>query len=223
MIPPILITGAARSGTSMTAGVIHICGAFGGNTSGPNQYNQKGMFENVEIRNNMSKPYLTSLGCDPLGQKPLPNTRQVFEATEDEARQWRARVEQVMCQQGYKDGPWYYKGAKMCLVWYLWHLAFPDAKWIIVRRDKHDIVRSCLRTAFMRKYHDAVGWHKWVEVHERRFQQMIHTGLDVMEVWPKKAIEGDMDEFKRMAEWLGLTWQQKQVEAFIDPALYGRK
>ena len=36
MKDPILITGCARSGTSMIAGVINICGAFGGDMAGPN-------------------------------------------------------------------------------------------------------------------------------------------------------------------------------------------
>jgi hypothetical protein len=56
MKDPILITGAARSGTSMTAGVINICGAFGGVLSGPNKNNKKGMFENNRIRQDIAKP-----------------------------------------------------------------------------------------------------------------------------------------------------------------------
>jgi hypothetical protein len=47
---PIIITGCARSGTSMIAGIINLCGAWKGVTSGPNKYNAKGMFENHELR-----------------------------------------------------------------------------------------------------------------------------------------------------------------------------
>ena len=43
---PIIITGCARSGTSMIAGIIHLCGAWKGNTSGPNKYNKKGNYNN---------------------------------------------------------------------------------------------------------------------------------------------------------------------------------
>ena len=43
IMEPILITGAARSGTSMSAGVVSLCGAWGGELSGPNVYNKKGM------------------------------------------------------------------------------------------------------------------------------------------------------------------------------------
>ena len=60
--PPILITGAARSGTSMTAGNIHKCGAWGGDMAGSTRYNRKGMFENTEIRNTMVKTIMKSIG-----------------------------------------------------------------------------------------------------------------------------------------------------------------
>ena len=73
MNDPILITGAARSGTSMVAGAINICGAFGGNMRGPNKNNEKGMFENVRIVQNLTKPYLRGIGADQLGQYPLPD------------------------------------------------------------------------------------------------------------------------------------------------------
>ena len=44
MKEPILITGCARSGTSMVAGIINMSGAFGGVMAGPNKNNQKGNF-----------------------------------------------------------------------------------------------------------------------------------------------------------------------------------
>ena len=73
----ILITGCARSGTSMIAGIINMCGAFAGDTSGPNRYNQKGMYENAKIRNSIVKPYLREIGMDPKGQFPLPNVKTI--------------------------------------------------------------------------------------------------------------------------------------------------
>ena len=66
MTDPILVTGAARSGTSMTAGIIHLCGAFGGKLSGPTTYNKKGMFENGTIRNELVKPFFSAIGADRL-------------------------------------------------------------------------------------------------------------------------------------------------------------
>lgn len=224
MKDPILITGCARSGTSMTAGIINICGAFGGDMFGPNKHNQKGMFENKEIRQKITKPYLKKIGADPLGQKPLPNNRQVFEVNEKEWQELRSRMQLSMKHQGYRDGAWFYKGAKACLVWYLWHNAFPNAKWVIVRRSREDIANSCMRTSFMRAYREKHGWIRWVKKHERRFEEMKSAGLSVFEFWPSRAIEGDKDHIKDMINFLGLYYDENEkiIQSFIDPKLYRR-
>jgi len=223
---PILITGAARSGTSMVAGAINLCGAFGGNMAGPTGYNRKGMFENTRIRNQIVKPYLRRLGLDPLGQYPLPNVNNLVIPTD-----WRDRVERVMLQEGYKGGPWMYKGAKMCLMWPVWNYAFPSAKWIIVRRRTGDIVNSCVKTKFMRafsneQFRKAVGasdekegWIWWVRQHEKRFVEMIQVGLNCKVVWPERMVCGDYRQMMETIDWLGLEWNS-EVLSFIDPKLW---
>jgi hypothetical protein len=227
---PILITGCARSGTSLTAGIIDICGAFGGVTGkGGTRYNKKGMFENGIIRNGILKPYLRSIQCDPKGQYPLPDISKL-----QCPPNWTERIEGVFKDQGYKEGHWYYKDAKMCLMWNVWHEAFSNAKWIIVRRNRKDIVNSCLKTAFMNAFHSSAaraavgaatkqdGWNWWIDQHEKRFQEMKDAGLNVREVWPEKMVEGDYSEVYKMLEWLGLSWNGKIVN-FVEPKLWKNK
>ena len=223
---PILITGAARSGTSMVAGIINMCGAFGGEMSGPNRSNQKGMFENARIRNDIVKPYLEQIGVDKMGQYPLPDVDSLMIPTD-----LRKRVEQVMIDQGYKSGPWMYKGAKMCLAWPIWHYAFPNAKWIIVRRKTGDIIQSCLKTGFMRAFireeaqklvgakSEKEGWLWWVHQHEKRFVEMINEGVNCKIVWPQRMVYGDYQQIHEMLDWLGLEWKS-EVLNFIDPLLF---
>ena len=203
-----------------------MCGAFGGDMSGPNRNNVKGMFENAAIRNNIVKPYYRSIKVDPLGQYPLPSVDKMKVPTD-----WRERVEQVMVDQGYKSGPWMYKGAKMCQHWPVWNYAFPDAKWVIVRRKSADIVNSCNRTAFMRAFSNHLkqkavgaasqdeGWLWWVHQHLDRFKEMIEADMRPMIVWPDRMVEGDFGQVKEMIDWLGLTWTD-EVENFIDPKLW---
>jgi len=222
----ILITGCARSGTSMVAGVIHICGAFGGEMSGSNKNNMKGMFENAHIRNNIVKPYLRQMGVDALGQYPLPNIEKLQVPVN-----WASQVEDIMQEQGYKDGPWFYKGAKMCLTWPVWHYAFPNAKWIIVRRRTGDIVNSCMKTSFMRAFtrkevqqkvgaaDERGGWIWWVRQHEQRFVEMIQAGLNVKIVWPERMVTGDYQQIYETLEWVGLKWKS-EVTSFIEPKLW---
>lgn len=230
MKEPILITGCARSGTSMVAGIINICGAFGGNMSGPNQNNAKGMFENVRIRQSIVKPYYISLGVDRLGQYPLPdiNDLQIPPG-------WKDRVEQVFIDEGYEKGPWMYKGAKMCQHWPVWNYAFPEAKWVIVRRKTPDIIRSCMRTGFMRAFskpqhqravgaiNEYEGWFWWVQQHVDRFQEMVNEELQTVQVWPERMVDGDFGQIQEMIEWLGLEWREDEVRAFIEPKLWKNK
>ena len=215
---PIFITAAARSGTSMTAGVIHKCGAWGGIMAGPTPYNKRGMFENRQVVDSLVKPCLSALGYDPMGQNPLPPDVEVFKR--GDASRWRQSVLSIMLSQGYKNGPMFYKGAKMCLMWPLWHRAFPNAKWIIVRRLDEDIVNSCMKTSFMRGYKDASGWQGWVEKHLDRFDEMKRANLDIVEVWPQKMVHGNFEEIKFVVEKLGLKWNEREVIDFILPALW---
>ena len=220
---PILITGCARSGTSMTAGVTDICGAWGGNMSGPNSNNKKGMFENPDVRQNVVKPLLRGMGVDPMGQYPLPSDEQLKAMAEPQAMALKGRVLGIMESQGLgEDRAWFYKGAKMCLVWPLWHMAFPNAKWVIVRRDEDEIINSCNLTGFMRNP-GPKGWKGWVEAHVKRFEEMKDAGLQVMEVWPSKMIEGDYSEIKKVMRWLDLFWDEYNVTEFISPSLWNSK
>lgn len=218
---PVLITGAARSGTSIVAGIINKSGAYAGKTSPGNRYNQKGMYENVKIRNTIVKPYLKNLRVDPKGQYPLPDPETV-----PIPNNWGKKVEDVLLEEGYKGGPYMYKGAKMCLFWPVWQHAFPDAKWIIVRRRTGDVVSSCMKTAFMNAFKNRDGWIWWVRQHEKRFIEMIQAGMNVKIVWPEKMLYGNYVEIQDAIEWLGLEWKPKIVHDFIDTKLwssYNRK
>ncbi len=226
MQSPILITGCARSGTSLVAGIINMCGAFGGKMSGATPNNPKGMYENSKIRNNIVKPYLRDIGVDKMGQYPLPGVTDLSVPGD-----WRSRVEQVMRDQGYVDGSVFYKGAKICLTWPVWYYTFPDAKWVIVRRRTDDIVNSCLRTGFMRAFgkkdiqrqvrvdNEYDGWVWWVNQHLKRFQEMADAGLDYKVVWPHKMVYNDYREIMELINWLGLEWNS-DVFNFIDPRLW---
>lgn len=220
MLDPILITGVPRSGTSLVAGTIHICGAYGGSTYGPTQHNKKGMFENRTIQGYV-KDYIKQCGYDPLGQKPLPEASGLIDWTE-----LRQVMEASLIADGYKTGPWYYKEPKICLIWQTFHAAFPEAKWVIVRRRSEDIVFSCCRTHFMKAYKTEEGWYQWVDAHEERFREMHEAGLNIREVWPSKYLingQEDLSEAKDMINWLELNWNDAEVKRFADPELYNQR
>lgn len=214
---PILITGCARSGTSLVAGIVHICGAFGGHLRPGNRFNEKGLFENQKIQA-IDKEYLKSIGTDPKGQYPLPDTNQLPIPSD-----WKNKIERTILEDGYKQGPWFYKGARTCLTWPVWHYAFPNAKWVIVRRRSSDIAESCLKTAFMNAYTTYDDWIKWINHHENCFVEMIKAGLDVKVVWPDRMVNGDYRQIYQLVEWLGLDWKPTEVMEFIEPRLWKAK
>lgn len=133
---PILITGCPRSGASMIAAAINVCGAFGGRMS------KRKMFTNDRILEEVIEPYFSDIEADLLGQYPLPIVNSI-------PINWKQKVEQIMIDEGYQESRWMYKDSKSSLVWPIWNYAFPNAKWIIVRRRTGDIIQSCLKTAFM--------------------------------------------------------------------------
>jgi hypothetical protein len=213
----------------MVAGIINICGAFGGRMSGPTGNNKKGMFENAKIRNILVKPYLEQHGYDRMGQYPLPKIDRLTIPVD-----WNKKVLQILESEGYRGSikaPWMYKGAKCCLMWPVWHFAFPKAKWIIVRRRTGDIITSCLKTNFMRAFRrreiqkavsakcEEDGWLWWVHQHEERFREMIDEGLNCKIIWPERMVQGDYQQVMEMIDWLGLEWKS-EVLSFVDPKLW---
>jgi len=189
-----LVTGAARSGTTLTTAVLAAHGARLGHV---NQLN-----EHTGVREKILKPLLRAAGADPRGQFPLPRLDDLPTAP-DLRRDTLAAL-------GLADT---YKDAKLCLTWPCWDRAFPDARWIIVRRDTEGIVGSCLRTPFMRAYDTAAGWRAWVQVHEMQFNAIRSAGLNVVEVWPDPA---DPESFRRAVEHAGLTFDAGAAAGCVD-------
>jgi len=195
---PILITGCARSGTSLISNIIAKHEVFGGDISGGvSKFTPTGICENTAIRDGIVKKYLKSIHVDPKGQFPLPNKSIIRPYPE-----LKNDVDNILKIHGWngKD-QWFYKGAKMTLLWELWHEAFPNAKWVLVRRNDKDIIDSCMRTSFMNKRKTEQEWQKWVNYHKDRFEEMKQV-LDIKEVWPEKMIHGDYMEMTDVLAFL---------------------
>lgn len=224
---PILITGIPRSGASMIAGVLNICGTFGGRMTVGNTDN-RGAFENVRIGNTLVKPYLLKMKADGDGQYPLPDKIQHIPTV------WSDEVNKIMRSEGYTDGPWMYKDSRTALIWPVWTYAYPNAKWIIVRRRTGDIIQSCVKTSFMHAFKDARnceainvpkeidGWLWWIHQYEQRFVEMITEGVNCKVIWPERMINGDFKQLYELLDWLGLSWKV-QILTYIDTVLNTKK
>lgn len=189
--------------------------------------NKRGLYENDRIREEIVKPYLHDVGVDEAGQYPIPDTNNLLIP-----RQWKAQVEGIMNEQGYSgDRPWLYKDARIALTWPIWHYAFPNAKWVLVRRRTGDIIESCVKTAYMKAFKDTSvqkavnaeteedGWRWWVHQNEKRFIEMIEAGVNVKVLWPERMVHGDYQQLYETLDWLGLKWSPTILN-FIDPLLW---
>lgn len=109
---PILITGIPRSGASMIAEILASCGAFVGNVS------EKGMWSNEVIKTKIVEACFKYLKCDPKGQFPLPNTKDITFGNA-----WVYYVNKVIYGEGFVSGVWLYKDSCSTLIWPIWHYA----------------------------------------------------------------------------------------------------
>lgn len=216
-VKPILITGADRSGSSIVARILSMCGVFGGTVST--------MYENKEIKtlhhflidNNTQQPY-------------MPKSTVKWLKTLD----WAMFVYTTMQTQGLEvDKPFFYKDSGIAQAWQLWNTAFPEAHWLIVRRRTADIVNSCMHTAYMKRfkntYHQRIvgakteqeGWLWWVRQYEEKFLEITTAGTSHEIVWPERMADGDYSQMKDIVKYLGLEWNPL-VEETITPLFKNR-
>jgi hypothetical protein len=219
---PILITGAQRSGSSIIARIINHCGAWKGNTSE--------MFENNKIKKIVDDFYYPRQ-YDVKGQYPLPNVKNLPIIPKN----WRNDIENQICSERFIDEKvWAYKSHRICQIWPIWNAAYPNAKWIIVRRRTGDIISSCIKTGYMTAFADKEiqqkvgvknerdGWKWWVYEHERRFIEMIEAGVNCKQIWPERMAMGDFTQIEEMLKWLDLPWKNdipKIVSPLFDNSL----
>ena len=168
---PIFVLGLPRSGTSLIAGSLNICGAWIGTTFPGNSDNPKGFFEHIVLREKITKTILKRLECDPLGVRKLPPID--YKVTNSNLKKviWK-----ILKEDGYNDDmPWIYKCPKISLIWRFFWNAFPQAKWIIVTRNKQDVISSLLRTKFMNRHSTShTYWENFIKEYDFRIKKFFN-------------------------------------------------
>ncbi|MDH5376738.1 MAG: sulfotransferase [Gammaproteobacteria bacterium] len=215
---PIFILGIPRSGTSLVTAILHACGVFLGITvPGGGSENPLGFFENIYLREQVNKWLLEKMGVDILGVKTLPPLDQLPRVTglEDTVRG-------LLEHEGYQnDMAWAFKDCKLTLLWPIYLQAFPDAKWVIVRRDDEGIINSCLKTSFMRQHsEDPQFWKQWIFEYQKRLLELKKTTPHYQEIWPETLMNGNTDSAQTLIQWLGLEWNEAEVRALLHPEFW---
>lgn len=209
---PIFIVGCPRSGTSLTAGIIAACGAFGGELMLPaDQHNPKGYFENFILSEMFNQVLRKYQEISRLEVMLYPNRNVPFDV-----EHVRGYVQRILHDQGYKDGPWYFKYPNALMHLHSIALTFPNARWVVVKRAEEDIRASAVSSFFkVRSFQsvDIVGHFL------RGLEQVKDIAPDHIEIWPFRLLAQGVEAFKPMIDSLGLKWNEDAVKAFADPSL----
>ena len=213
MLDPVIITGPARSRTSMTTQILELCGLFLGDAIGPTPSNPQGQRENHHIISQVQKPHLKKYGFDPKGQNPLPP---VGWHEPDPAR--KDMVLGLMKKQGLLPGmKWGFKDTKPCLDWRTWNDAFPNAYWIVTERNTDDVAKSCLKTSFMTKYKDEAGWLKYINDHKVRIKDMFNNIERIYKINTDDVVSFKFNALEKAVTEIGLNWDYDKVKVQIKP------
>ncbi|MEY3004607.1 MAG: hypothetical protein RLZZ491_1783 [Pseudomonadota bacterium] len=211
---PVFVTGILRSGTSMTAGLLAQAGLWLGQTVAASPANPRGYFENRRLRETIVKPLLRDfLGVDPLGVRRLPDLARlpVF-------AQLPRAIARALTDEGY-DGrqPWGFTDAKLTLLWPAFAEAFPQAQWVIVRRQRAGLIGSLQRTSFMAQHgRDPTFWNQFCTAYETRLGALASTCAGrVTEVHYEDLRAGHHAPLQRLADQLGLNWSADRARAFL--------
>jgi hypothetical protein len=214
---PIFITGAERSGSSFIARILNLSGAYVGN--------RNKMYENIELNKILFEI--------------LENERKALILPETSELAIIPDFKHIILTELRKSQEstlkWLYKNAHLSLLWPIWHISFPQAKWIIVRRKPADIINSCCKTGYMKLMKDQKlldllelkteeeGWNWLIHQHELRWQEMIKAGLSIKEVWPDRMENNDYSQIQEIVEWIGLEWNQEKIESVMQPIFMKQK
>lgn len=219
----IIITGAARSGVSMTGGLFALCGAHGGRLVKASDYDGRETFENEEVRNTVVRPFLNGINADPKGMKPLPDIDIVHKLAQLVAGTWRRRVLRIIGVHRRKDYTYFYASPLACLIWPVWCAAFPEAEWVLVRRERDEIIRSCMATGHMDRYRTEAGWGEWLDVNEQRMAELKQFASETTRtVYPGTFVNGCLGNLQALMQEKGLRWSPEAIEDFIVPITWKR-
>ena len=207
MSKPIFVTGSPRSGKTIIAGALQVCGVWSGVTSK--------MLENIQLGNRICSKLLYDRGFDPDGYTDIPTYGIPFRLDPD----FRNQVEDVLQAEDFQDGFWFFKSAKIILLWKQFQHTYPDAKFIIIRRKKEDIITSCMKTNYMQAYQDEKGWERMVNYYLEKIEELKRSTANWMEIWPEEMASGNYAQMYELYKWLKVPWNTK-VLTYVDPKFW---
>ncbi|MGV6839548.1 MAG: sulfotransferase [Planktomarina sp.] len=210
---PLFVVSIPRSRSSMVMGIFANLGFWVGDTVGANANNPTGYFENKSLREVYLKGILRDLGADPLGISKLPPLK-----AQPPYPHLKSQVERNIRQQGYKSGPWGFKDPKLTLVWPMFAKAFPHAQWVVLERDRDDVLNSLCNTSFMKKHSVSPEfWKMFCFAYEDRLNQLRDSLPGVVTIKTDDIVNGRHGDIKRICKKFDLPFDPAACSKIILP------
>lgn len=210
---PIIITEIPRSGASIIAAVLGNCGVWLGDSHGTSP--------SKRLSSLLARPMLRGLGCDPVALGTYPPTLACNAVAASTSALWRRAVCKIMERDAEGIGrPWAYLGADATPLWPVWRSAFPDARWIIVRRSQRSIIASCRRTGDVGVGKSDDDLFRWIGNFEMSFSEIMAV-TNSREIWPSRALAGELGEVLLLLDWLGVAYDPTAVSDLLAPMAWG--
>lgn len=186
---PIILLSMPRSGSSMVAGLFANHGLWTGTLEKPNHLNPKGFFENVLIKRFLIQKY-----GHIVRKEVNPSYYSGFEND----------IKNLLKKDGLKGEQWMYKVS--ALYYEPFKIGFPEAKFIVVRRNLDS----------MRKSQEKTG----MRISELSLQKHLNIMSKVSNkenvVIYDDIINGNFEGLKKAIEYCGLVYGQSIVDNFVD-------
>ena len=135
----VIIVGAPRSGTSFLAGLVARMGISPGTASNlreANEHNPYGYYENMDLMQ-IDHELLKKFGGSVMTKPSFPEDW--IELCKSEKRE----ILKIVTKEGLE----LYKGNMLVYLADLYKDIFPTAKWIYIKREKNDVVKSLIKSS----------------------------------------------------------------------------
>ena len=195
----IFVIGCPRSGTSMTAALVHCCGAWGRTIN--DDYRQSGFHLSVLDQQVLEPVLIPCGGVLKKDRFSLPSLPVAISYVPD----FPSRISGILSGVKYAGGPFVVR-SRLLLPFVRSILdQMPAARVILVRRDAHKIGLASARTGWMSSVADPQWWQRYAEGFNQEQENLSKVGDPrILTIWPYKFLKGDTAELKHAIDACGL-------------------
>jgi len=201
----VLIVSAPRSGSSCTAGLLHLHGFPLGTAHSlhTDEYNEKGYFENDKILN-FNRDVLNEISVDVFCTE---------HPTEEQHRLYMANVERLS---GLFNGQFkvfdhfLIKDPRIAILQDLYLVALPPFKVVLLERRAEDVAKSINR---LKGFALEKGHHIW-EVYNDLLVDMSHKVVHY-----RLYFEDILDQMPDLCKWLEVEYKEEESRKFVEEKL----